>query len=62
MLDFEHQLQQIELDKQEVQRRQTELDVADQFLAEVTEKYQRLTQQLQDKKYLRRSPTRCISR
>ncbi len=51
MLDFEHQLQQIELDKQEVQRRQTELDVADQFLAEVTEKYQRLTQQLQDKKY-----------
>ena len=43
--------QQIELDKQEVERRQTELDVADQFLSEVTEKYQRLTQQLQDKKY-----------
>ncbi len=51
MLNFEHQLQQIELDKQEVERRQTELDVADQFLSEVTEKYQRLTQQLQDKKY-----------
>ena len=51
MLNFEHQLQQIELDKQEVQRKQTELEVADQFLSEVTEKYQRLTQQLQDKKY-----------
>lgn len=51
MLNFEHQLQQIELDKQEVQRKQTELEVADQFLAEVTEKYQKLTQQLQDKKY-----------
>ena len=51
MLDFEHQLQQMELDKQEIVRRQTELDVADAFLAEVTEKYQRLNQQLQDKRY-----------
>ena len=51
MLDFEHQLQQMELDKQELVRRQTELDVADAFLAEVTQKYQRLNQQLQDKRY-----------
>ena len=51
MLNFEHQLQQMELDKQEIARRQAELDVADSFLAEVTDKYQRLNQQLQDKKY-----------
>ena len=51
MLNFEHQLQQMELDKQEIVRRQTELDVADAFLAEVTEKYQRLNQQLQNKRY-----------
>lgn len=51
MLDFEHQLQQMELDKQEIVRKQTELQVADSFLAEVTEKYQRLTQQLQEKRH-----------
>lgn len=51
MLDFEHQLQQMELDKQEIARRQTELNVADAFLAEVTEKYQRLNQQLQEKRH-----------
>lgn len=51
MLDFEHQLQQMELDKQEIARRQTELNVADAFLAEVTEKYQLLNQQLQEKRH-----------
>ena len=51
MLNFEHQLQQIELDKQELARRQAEVEVADSFLAEVTEKYQRLSSQLEAKKY-----------
>ena len=51
MLNFEHQLQQIELDKQELARRQAEVEVADSFLAEVTEKYQRLSNSLEEKKY-----------
>ena len=51
MLNFEHQLQQIELDKQELARRQAEVEVADSFLAEVTDKYQRLNRSLEEKKY-----------
>lgn len=51
MLNFEHQLQQIELDKQEIARQRAELEVADSFLAEVTEKYQKLTDKLESKKY-----------
>lgn len=51
MLNFEHQLQQMELDKQELARRQAEVEVADSFLAEVTEKYQRLNRSLEEKKY-----------
>ncbi|MCR4659079.1 MAG: Smr/MutS family protein [Bacteroidales bacterium] len=50
MLDFEHQLQQIELDKQEIARQKAELEVADNFLAEVTAKYQRLNDKLESKK------------
>ena len=51
MLNFEHQLQQLELDKQELARRQAEVEVADNFLAEVTDKYQRLNRSLEEKKY-----------
>lgn len=51
MLNFEHQLQQIELDRQEIARRQTELEVSDQFLSEVIDKYQKLTDKLESKKY-----------
>lgn len=51
MLNFEHQLQQIELDKQEIARQRAELEVADSFLAEITEKYQKLTNKLESKKY-----------
>lgn len=51
MLNFEHQLQQIELDKQEIVRQRTELEVADNFLAEVTAKYQQLTEKLEGKRY-----------
>lgn len=51
MLNFEHQLQQIELDKQEIARQRAELEVADNFLAEVTAKYQQLTDKLENKRY-----------
>ena len=51
MLNFEHQLQQIELDKQEIARQKTQLEVADNFLAEVTAKYQQLTEKLESKRY-----------
>lgn len=51
MLNFEHQLQQLELDKQEVARQRTELEVADNFLAEVTAKYQQLSDKLEGKKH-----------
>ena len=50
-LNFEHQLQQIELDKQEIARQRTELEVADNFLAEVTAKYQRLTTDLEARRH-----------
>ena len=50
-LNFEHQLQQMELDKQEIERKRTELEVADNFLAEVTAKYQHLTETLENKRH-----------
>lgn len=51
MLNFEHQLQQLELDKQDVSQQKEQLAMADAFLAEVTEKYQNLTAKLEAKKY-----------
>ncbi len=50
-LNFEHQLQQLELDKQEIARQKEELRVADDFLAEVTQKYQRLNDNLQARRH-----------
>ena len=50
-LNFEHQLQQLELDKKEIERKKEELRVADEFLAEVTEKYQRLNDNLQARRH-----------
>ena len=50
-LNFEHQLQQLELDKKEIERKKEELRVADDFLAEVTEKYQRLNDDLQARRH-----------
>ncbi len=50
-LNFEHQLQQLELDKKEVERQREELRVADEFLAEVTQKYQRLNDNLQARRH-----------
>ena len=51
MLNFEHQLQQLELDKKEVARQRTELEVSDNFLNEVISKYQKMTDKLEEKKY-----------
>ena len=50
-LNFEHQLQQLELDKQEIARQKEELRVADEFLNEVTTKYQRLNDNLQARRH-----------
>ncbi len=50
-LNFEHQLQQLELDKKEIERQREELRVADEFLSEVTEKYQRLSDNLQARRH-----------
>ncbi len=50
-LHFAHQLQQLELDKKEIERKKEELRVADEFLAEVTEKYQRLNDNLQSRRH-----------
>ena len=49
-LNFEHQLQQLELDKKEIARKKEELRVADEFLNEVTQKYQRLNDNLQSRR------------
>lgn len=49
-LDFEIQLQQLEIEKKEVAKKQTELRLADILLNEVIEKYQRLLKQLEDRK------------
>lgn len=51
MLNFEHQLQQLELEKQEIAKKEQELMVSDNFLNEVIEKYQRLTATLEEKKH-----------
>lgn len=50
-LNFEHQLQQLELDKQEIAHQREELRVADEFLNEVTTKYQRLNDNLQARRH-----------
>ncbi len=50
-LNFEHQLQQLELDKQQIARQKEELRVADEFLNEVTQKYQRLNDNLQARRH-----------
>lgn len=50
-LNFEHQLQQLELDKREIARQKEELRVADEFLNEVTQKYQRLNDNLQARRH-----------
>lgn len=50
-LNFEHQLQQLELDKKEVERQREQLRVADEMLNEVTQKYQRLSDRIEDRRH-----------
>ncbi len=49
-LDFDQQLQQLEIEKKEMAKKQTELKLADDLLSEVIEKYQRLLEELEGKK------------
>lgn len=49
-LDFEQQLQQLEVDKEEITRKKQELKVADDFLSEMIDKYQKLNDKLETSK------------
>jgi len=49
-LDFEQQLQQLEVDKEEIARKQQELKVADDFLSEMIDKYRNLNDKLENTK------------
>ncbi len=46
-LDFDQQLQQLELEKEVVSKKQTEFRVADEFLAEMIGKYQKMNDELE---------------
>ena len=54
-LKFEQQLQQLEVDKKAIRKKERELQVADTLLTEVVEKYKKLLNELESKKkqYLR---------
>ncbi len=49
-LDFDQQLQQLEVDKQEIQKKEEQLKIADEFLKELTEKYDELVQKTESSK------------
>lgn len=49
-LDFDRELQNLEVEKQEISQKNTELKVADDFLAELISKYEKLTAELTSKK------------
>lgn len=46
-LDFDKELQNLEVEKSEVQKKSTELEVADTFLSELVQKYQKLKDDLE---------------
>lgn len=50
-LNFEHQLQQMELEKQQLAQQKAQLDMADAFLSEVTGKYRQLSDNLESRRY-----------
>jgi DNA mismatch repair protein MutS2 len=50
-LDFEKQIQDIEVEKNEVAKKAVEIKVADEFLDELIKKYQKLTEDLEKSKY-----------
>ncbi len=49
-LDFDQQLQQLEVDKIALQKKQQEINVADDFLAETVQKYEDLLKEVQNSK------------
>ncbi len=49
-LNFEQQLQQLDIEKKELAKKQTEVRLADIMLNEVVEKYQKLLKQLEERK------------
>ena len=49
-LKFEQQLQQLEVDKKAIRKKERELQVADTLLSEVVEKYKKLLNELESKK------------
>ena len=49
-LDFDQQLQQLEIEKSQLAESQEKFKVADGFLSEMIDKYERLTKQLESKK------------
>lgn len=49
-LNFEQQLQQLDIEKADIARKQQELRIADNLLNEVIEKYKRLNRQLEERK------------
>lgn len=49
-LDFDQQLQQLEVDKLSLQRKEEEVNVADGFLAEMVSKYENLLEEIQNSK------------
>lgn len=57
-LDFEKQLQELETEKLKLIKERQEFMVADEFLAEVTAKYERLSKELEEKRKLILEQTR----
>lgn len=49
-LDFEQQLQQLDVEKEQIKQKQKELEIADEFLSELIFKYQFLYQKLEKNK------------
>lgn len=49
-LDFDQQLQQLDIDKEKLRKQQEEFTVADHFLSEMIDKYEKLSQDLKEKK------------
>lgn len=49
-LDFEQQLQQLEVEKEQIKLKQKELEIADEFLSELVQKYHSLYQKLEKSK------------
>ena len=49
-LDFDEQLQQLDIERKELEKKKEEVNVADSFLSEMIDKYERLSKELKTKK------------